>query len=59
MALNLCQPHYQVFLIICLKFTKKNAKDARKKEKWNQYAILVDLKIIHYVTNAKNVKEYG
>ena len=28
---ELCRPHYQVLLIICLKFTKKNAKDAWKK----------------------------
>ena len=42
-----------------LKCTKKNAKDARKKEKSNHYSILLGLKIINYVTNAKNVKKYG
>ena len=47
---NLCE--------ICTK-KKKNAKDARKKEKSNQYAISLGLKIINYVTNAKNVKKYG
>ena len=46
-VLDLCQPHYQVLLITYLKFTKKNAKDARKEEKSNQYAILLVLKIIN------------
>ena len=31
--IDLRQLHYQVLLIIYLKFTKKNAKDAKKKEK--------------------------
>ena len=57
-ALDLCQPHYQVLLITYLKFTKKNAKDVQKQETSNQYeyAILLGLKIINYVRNAKNVK---
>ena len=55
-ALDLCQPHYQVSLITYLKFTIENAKDARKEEKSNQYAILLGLKIVNYVANAKNVK---
>ena len=46
-ALDLCQPHYQVLLITYLKFTKNNAKDARKEEKLNQYTILLNLKIIN------------
>ena len=46
-ALDLCQSHYQVLLITCLKFTKKNAKDARKGGKTNKYAILLGLKIIN------------
>ena len=49
---NLCE-------ICTKKKKKKNAKDARKKEKSNQYAISLGLKIINYVTNAKNVKKYG
>ena len=40
-ALDLYQPHYQVTLITYLKFTKNNAKDARKEEKSNQDAILL------------------
>ena len=36
---------------------KKNAKDVSKKEKSNQYAILLGLKIINYVANAKDVKK--
>ena len=28
-----------------------------KKKKLNQYAILLDLKIISYITSAKNVKK--
>ena len=50
-ALDLCQPHYRNLLIIYLNFTKKNAKDV------NQYVILLDLKIINYITNATNVKK--
>ena len=46
-ALDLCRSHYQVLLITYLKFTKKNAKDAREKEKSNQDAILLGLKIIN------------
>ena len=42
---------YQNWLIIYLKFTKKNAKDE------NEYVILLDLKIINYITNATNVKK--
>ena len=34
-------------ICIYLKFTKKNAKGARIEEKSNQYAILLDLKIIN------------
>ena len=49
-ALDLCQPHYQVLFINYLKFTKKkqkkNVKDVRKKEKSNQRAIELGLKII-------------
>ena len=58
-ALDLCQPHYQVLLITSLKFTKKSAKDAKKEEKSNQYAILLGLKIINYVKNANDAKRYG
>ena len=46
-------------LIPYLKFTKKNVKDARKEEKSNQYAILLGLKIINYIINAKNAKKDG
>ena len=31
-ALDLCQPHYQVLLITCLRFTKKNANHTKKKK---------------------------
>ena len=41
-ALDLCQPHYQVLLITYLKFAKKNAKDARKEEK--SVFIFIELK---------------
>ena len=58
-ALDLCQPHYQVLLITYLKSTKKNAKDAKKEEKSNQYAISLSLKIINYVKNANDAKRYG
>ena len=46
-ALDLCQINYQILLTTYLKFTKKNAKDARKEEKLNQYAILLELTIIN------------
>ena len=36
---------------------KREAKDAMKKEKLNQYTILLGLKIKNYVKNAKNVKK--
>ena len=36
---------------------KKNAKHVRKAKNSNQYAILLSLKIINYVANAKNVKK--
>ena len=46
-----------MLLITYLKFTKKNAKHVRKAKNSNQYAILLSLKIINYVANAKNVKK--
>ena len=46
-VLNLCQPQYQVLLITYLKFTIKNGKNVKKREKSNQYAILLVLKIIN------------
>ena len=52
-ALDLCQPHYQVLLITYLKFTVKNVK----MKTVNQNVILLDLKLIDYVTNVKNVKK--
>ena len=36
---------------------RKTAKDAGKKEKSNQCANLLGLKIMNYVTNAKDVKK--
>ena len=45
-ALDLLIVHYETLLIIHLRFTKKNAEDAKKEEKSNLYAILLDLKII-------------
>ena len=52
-ALDLCQPHYQVLLITYLKFTVKNVK----MKTVNQNIILLGLKLIDYVTNVKNVKK--
>ena len=57
LALELCRAHYQVSLITYLKFIKRNTKDAWKEEKSNQCAILLGLKIMNYITNAKNVKK--
>ena len=36
---------------------KKECKGCRKEKKKNQYVILSDLKVINYITNAKNVKK--
>ena len=41
-ALDLCQPHYQVLLITYLKFTKKSVKDASKEGK--SVCIFIELK---------------
>ena len=38
---------------------KKEFKGCKKRKKANEYAILLDLKIINYITNAKNVKKDG
>ena len=57
-VLDLCKPHYQVLLITYLKFIKKNWKDTSKEEKSDQYVILLVLKIINEITNAKNVKKW-
>ena len=46
-ALDLCEHRYHSLLITYLKFAKKNAKDARKEEKSNQYVILLGLKRIN------------
>ena len=51
-ALDLCQANYQTFLIIYLKFTETSVEGV-KKEKPNQYAILLELEKINYITNAK------
>ena len=48
-ALDLCQPHYQVSLITYLKFIAKNVEIKTV----NHHVILLGLKIIDYVINAK------
>ena len=58
-ALDLCQTNYQILLINYLKFTKKNAKDARKEKKSSQNVILLGLKIINYFTNVRSVEKDG
>ena len=52
-VLDLCQPHYQVLLIIFLKFTAKNVEIKIA----NLSVILSGLKIINYIINTKNVKK--
>ena len=37
--------------------TVKSVKDVKNEKKLNQYAILLDWKIINYITNVKNVKK--
>ena len=53
MALDLCRLHYQVSLIIYLKFTVKSVEIKIA----NLNVILLGLKIINYITNATNVKK--
>ena len=50
-SLRFCQPHNQVLLIIYLKFTEKYVEIKIK----NKHEILLDLKIIDYITNGQNV----
>ena len=49
-AIDLCKVNYQTLLIIYLKLTKKNIRNV--KENVN----LLDLKMIDYIIDAKNVK---
>ena len=49
-AIDLCKVNYQILLITYLKLTKKNVRNA--KENVN----LLDLKMIDYIIDAKNVK---
>ena len=56
LALGLCQPHYQNLLKI-IEIYSKECKGCKERIKLNQYAILLDLKIINYVINATNVKK--
>ena len=41
------------------KIYSKECKGCKKKKKSNQYAILLDLKMINYIINATNAKEDG
>ena len=45
-AIDLCQPHYQILLITCQKLIIKTAKHAWRKKILNQDVILSNLKII-------------
>ena len=49
--IDLLTVNYQNMLLTYLKLTKKNARNAR--ENMN----LLDLKMIHYIANAKNVEK--
>ena len=60
-ALDLCRPHYQVLLIIYLKFTAKSVEDV-KKEKNKSVCDFIGLKNnkLHYKCNKckKNIKKF-
>ena len=56
-ALDLCRAHFQVLLILYLKFKAKDVEGVKKEKKLNQYAILQGLKIINYITNVTYVKK--
>ena len=49
--MDLCKVNYQTLLITYLKLTKKDAQNARENVN------LLDLKIIDYITDARNVKK--
>ena len=52
-ALDVCRPHYQVSLLIYLKFTTKNVE----RKIANLSVILLVLKMTNYIMNATNVKK--
>ena len=55
-VLDLCKPHYQILLIIYLKFTKKSAKDV-KKEKNKSACDFIGLKNNNLYYKCKECKE--
>ena len=56
-VIDLCKANYKTLLITYLELTIRNANHAWKK-KSNQYVNLLGLKIIDWITNAKNVKKF-
>ena len=49
--MDLCKVNYQTLLITSLKLTKKDAQNVRENVN------LLDLKMIDYITDARNVKK--
>ena len=58
-AIDLCKANYETWLITYLEVTIRNPNHAwkEKKKNTNQNAILLGLKIIDWITDAKNVEE--
>ena len=56
-AIDLCKANYQTWLITYLEVTIWNANHVWKEKKTNQNAILLGLKKIDWITDAKNVEE--
>ena len=50
--------NYQTLLITCLKLIMKIAKHAWREKTSNQNVSLLGLKIIDWITDAKNAREY-
>ena len=50
-AIDLCKVNYQTLLITYLKLTNENVQNARENVN------LLDLKMIDYTTDAKNIKK--
>ena len=59
-ALDFCQPHYQVLLITCLRFTKENANHAKKGKKIMSEYVLIGIKNnkLHYKCKECNDESY-
>ena len=56
-VIDLRKENDQTLLTTYLELTTRNANHASKEKKSNQCAILLSLKMIDWITNAKNVEK--